>query len=47
MSGPDHDSIKRASLVWVDAHLEDLSNWQQLIWHYAEPAFREYKSSAW
>ncbi len=47
MSGPDHDSIKRASLVWVDAHLEDLSNWHQLIWHYAEPAFREYKSSAW
>jgi hypothetical protein len=25
----------------------NLSDWHQLIWHFAEPAFREYKSSAW
>ena len=47
MSAVEQESIKRASQAWVDAHLEELSDWHQLIWHYAEPAFREYKSSAW
>jgi len=47
LSGTAEDSIKRATLAWVDAHLDKLSDWHQLIWHYAEPAFREYKSSVW
>jgi aminobenzoyl-glutamate utilization protein B len=38
---------KRSVLAWVDRHLNELSDWHQVLWHYAEPAFREYKSSAW
>ena len=36
-----------AYLRWVDSHLPELSDWRRILWHYAEPAFREYKSSAW
>lgn len=32
---------------WVDQQQTTLSDWHQVIWHYAEPAFREYKSCAW
>src|ERR1700761_6556905 len=45
MSGTNE--TKQGALAWVDAHLQDLSDWHQILWHYAEPAFREYKSSAW
>jgi aminobenzoyl-glutamate utilization protein B len=38
---------KHGVLGWVDSHLAELSDWHQVLWHYAEPAFREYKSSAW
>lgn len=38
---------KREVLAWVDSHLSDLSDWHDALWHFAEPAFREYKSSAW
>ncbi|MBC2654623.1 amidohydrolase [Pseudomonas sp. MSSRFD41] len=38
---------KEFALDWVERHRQQLSDWHQLIWHYAEPAFREYKSSAW
>ena len=38
---------KRAVYGWVESHLTELSSWHQVLWHYAEPAFREYKSSAW
>jgi aminobenzoyl-glutamate utilization protein B len=38
---------KREVLAWVDSHLSDLSDWHDVLWHFAEPAFREYKSSAW
>ena len=38
---------KREVLAWVDDHLSQLSDWHDVIWHFAEPAFREYKSSAW
>lgn len=38
---------KQFVLDWVDAHASQLSDWHQTIWHFAEPAFREYKSAAW
>jgi aminobenzoyl-glutamate utilization protein B len=38
---------KQGALGWVEGHQSELSEWHQLLWHYAEPAFREYKSSAW
>ncbi len=41
-----HDA-KQDVLTWVDRHLGELSDWNRLVWEYAEPAFREYKSSAW
>src|SRR5580698_2715929 len=52
MSGAEHgtsasESVKRSALDWIDERLGELSDWHQLIWHFAEPAFREYKSSAW
>lgn len=36
---------KRTAFEWVDANRQRLSDFHQEIWHYAEPAFREYKSS--
>lgn len=41
------DSRKQFVLDWVADHAKELSDWHQTIWHFAEPAFREYKSSAW
>ncbi|MET1025898.1 MAG: amidohydrolase [Dongiaceae bacterium] len=38
---------KHFALDWIDGHLGDLSDWNQVIWHFAEPALREYKSAAW
>ena len=38
---------KEFAMDWVERHRQQLSDWHQIIWHYAEPAFREYKSSAW
>src|SRR5258706_12198068 len=38
---------KQFALDWVDAHRQPLSDWNQIIWRYAEPALREYKSAAW
>lgn len=32
---------------WVDAHRQVLSDWHQVIWDLAEPAWREYQSAAW
>lgn len=43
MIGPE----KQASFDWISDHHQDLSDWNQIIWNYAEPAFREYKSAAW
>ena len=40
-------SQKKFALDWVDHNRQQLSDWHQIIWHYAEPAFREYKSCAW
>lgn len=41
------DDAKQDVLSWVDRHALELSEWHRVIWEYAEPAFREYKSSAW
>jgi metal-dependent amidase/aminoacylase/carboxypeptidase family protein len=30
---------------WVETYAERLSRFDQEIWNYAEPAFREYKSA--
>lgn len=40
-------AAKREALAWVEAHRDELSDWHRVLWHYAEPAFREYKSAAW
>lgn len=40
-------SAKAFALDWVERHRQPLSDWHQVIWHFAEPAFREYKSCAW
>jgi aminobenzoyl-glutamate utilization protein B len=41
------DRNKAFVLDWVAAHAGDLSQWNSTIWHFAETAFREYKSAAW
>jgi aminobenzoyl-glutamate utilization protein B len=38
---------KRLVFDWVESHAATLSSWHQVIWHYAEPALREYRSAAW
>ncbi len=38
---------KRFAFAWIEAQRPTLSAWNQRIWHYAETALREYKSSAW
>ena len=32
---------------WVDGHMEELSDWCETIWNFAEPALREYRSARW
>lgn len=44
---PAVETKKQFVLDWVAAHAGQLSDWHQIIWHFAEPAFREYKSAAW
>jgi aminobenzoyl-glutamate utilization protein B len=43
----DNAAQKQFALDWIDSHMTDLSDWNQVIWHFAEPALREYKSAAW
>lgn len=38
---------KERIIDWVDDNKQHLSNWNQLIWHYGETAWREYKSASW
>ncbi|MDQ7249227.1 amidohydrolase [Dongia sedimenti] len=38
---------KSVAFDWVSENRRALSDWNQVIWHYAEPALREYKSAAW
>src|SRR5215813_4675445 len=41
------DQYKDTAFRWVERHLGQLSDWNQVIWHYGETALREYKSAAW
>ena len=41
------DQHKRTAFAWIDQNMAALSEWNQLIWHWAETALREYKSAAW
>jgi len=38
---------KQTAFDWVVENHADWSAWNQLIWHYGETAWREYKSAAW
>ncbi len=38
---------KKTAFDWVEARMGDLSDWNQIIWHWAETAMREYRSAAW
>jgi len=40
-------ATKRTASDWVDAHARDLSDWNQIIWHFGETAWREYRSARW
>jgi aminobenzoyl-glutamate utilization protein B len=39
--------VKELSDRWVEGHRQVLSDWHRVIWHLAEPAWREYESAAW
>jgi len=41
------DHYKQSLFGWVDQRMSDLSDWNQIIWHYGETALREYRSAAW
>ncbi|MES1150373.1 MAG: amidohydrolase, partial [Dongia sp.] len=47
MDQASENEAKRAAFDWVEQNRKPLSEWNQVIWHYAEPALREYKSAAW
>jgi aminobenzoyl-glutamate utilization protein B len=38
---------KQTAFDWTDAHHEEWSSWNALIWDLAETAWREYRSSEW
>ena len=38
-------SQKQAALEWIETHKNEVAKLSDLIWSYAEPALREYKSS--
>ncbi|WP_016856016.1 hypothetical protein [Halomonas smyrnensis] len=41
------NTAKDTARGWIEAHRQALSDWHQRIWHYAEPAWREYRSCQW
>ena len=41
----DVSKEKKTALEWVDANERMISDFDQIIWGYAEPAWREYKSA--
>lgn len=45
MSLADNEAAKQTALDWVAEHRDDISRWNRLIWDYAEPSWREYKSA--
>ncbi len=38
---------KQIAFEWIKENQQNLSDWHQIIWDYAEPAWREYKSAEW
>jgi len=38
---------KQTALDWIKDNHRNLSDWNQTIWNFAEPAWREYKSAEW
>lgn len=38
---------KSTAAEWIDARRSEWSGWHQVIWHFAETAWREYRSAAW
>src|SRR3954453_12877015 len=47
MQQKNESDAKSVAFDWVNENRRALSDWNQVIWHYAEPALREYKSAAW
>ena len=41
------NSYKEDARVWIEKNEKNISDWHQIIWEYAEPVWREYKSAAW
>ena len=42
----DLPALRRTALDWITANEGRMSAFNERIWHYAEPAWREYKSAA-
>src|SRR6516165_8704864 len=42
---PTMTDEKRYALEWIGEHARRFSDFHSLIWNYAEPAWREYKSA--
>jgi aminobenzoyl-glutamate utilization protein B len=38
---------KKNVIDWVEENEQNLSDWNQVIWNFAEPAWREYRSVEW
>jgi len=45
--GPMLSQEKQTALDWIKDNHRNLSDWNQTIWNFAEPAWREYKSAEW
>ena len=39
------NTIRKTIFKWVTDNAENLSQWNQIIWNLAEPAWREYDST--
>ena len=41
----DLPTLRRAALDWIAANEPRMSAFNERIWHFAEPAWREYRSA--
>lgn len=41
------DEKKQFIMNWAEENKENISEWHQIIWNFAEPAWREYRSAKW
>ncbi len=41
------NQYKEDAKKWIEENEKNISDWHQIIWEYAEPVWREYKSAAW